>query len=193
MFKKTVNGIEITVLDRPIGTGSDWIYRILCIICGKEKKARWSNLQRGWSLKCRPCSAKAVGETLSNRCKSELAKVESAQNAIVNIVLHRAHIGTMNATTRKRAALELTREDVKDIIFKNCAYCGIEPNQTHLYYNLKFHGIDRVDSSIGYTKENCVPCCKACNRAKSDRSYEDFIQWVERIYLFNKEKFSKVA
>ena len=33
---------------------------------------------------------------------------------------------------------------------------------------LKINGIDRVDSNIGYTNENSVPCCKTCNFAKND-------------------------
>lgn len=43
------------------------------------------------------------------------------------------------------------------------------------------NGIDRVDSSKGYSAENVVPCCKICNRGKANMSKEDFIEWACRI------------
>jgi 5-methylcytosine-specific restriction endonuclease McrA len=37
-------------------------------------------------------------------------------------------------------------------------------------------GIDRVDNSIGYTPDNCVPCCTQCNRIKLDHlTYEEML------------------
>ena len=46
---------------------------------------------------------------------------------------------------------------------------------------LKINGIDRIDNNIGYTKENSVPCCEICNKAKRDMSYNDFINYLKRI------------
>lgn len=43
-------------------------------------------------------------------------------------------------------------------------------------------GLDRVDSSRGYTPDNVVPCCKTCNSAKSSLSLEEFRAWVRRVY-----------
>ena len=40
---------------------------------------------------------------------------------------------------------------------------------------------DRVDSSLGYTVSNCVPCCKYCNQAKNDRSVSEFLAHARRI------------
>ena len=41
---------------------------------------------------------------------------------------------------------------------------------------------DRVDTTKGYFKENCVPCCKMCNIMKNKFSKEDFINKVKSIY-----------
>ena len=35
-------------------------------------------------------------------------------------------------------------------------------------------GIDRVDSSKGYTEDNVVPCCWIHNKMKSDMTYGEF-------------------
>ena len=56
----------------------------------------------------------------------------------------------------------------------NCHYCGVSgPN-----------GIDRIDSSLGYSRNNCVPCCKHCNYVKGNLSMNDFQIWVKRFVTF---------
>jgi hypothetical protein len=37
------------------------------------------------------------------------------------------------------------------------------------------HGIDRVDSSGGYTSGNVVGCCARCNFVKHDRNWKEFV------------------
>lgn len=73
--------------------------------------------------------------------------------------------------------IELTKKD--------CYYCGKEPAQYLTINNKKetitYNGIDRVDNNKGYTLDNCVPCCKQCNQAKSNLSQEEFYAWRIRI------------
>ena len=47
------------------------------------------------------------------------------------------------------------------------------------------NGIDRLDSSKGYTINNCVPCCSKCNLMKSNFKKEDFLQHISKIYNFS--------
>ncbi len=42
-------------------------------------------------------------------------------------------------------------------------------------------GIDRVDNSVGYEVDNCVPCCGVCNRMKRDLTKDQFIDHVHKI------------
>lgn len=50
---------------------------------------------------------------------------------------------------------------------------------------LKCNGIDRIDSSKGYTMENSVACCKYCNTAKNTMTESEFYTWIKRVYEFN--------
>jgi len=52
-------------------------------------------------------------------------------------------------------------------------------------YVLQFHGIDRIDSNLGYCVENCTTCCASCNFAKSDLSLDNFRKWIEQLVKFN--------
>lgn len=56
-----------------------------------------------------------------------------------------------------------------------CEYCGLKEREvkevglkTQTGKALAALGIDRIDSSLGYSKENIVFCCFACNKAKGD-------------------------
>lgn len=54
---------------------------------------------------------------------------------------------------------------------KSCHYCGLPT----------IGGIDRVDSSIGYDPENCVPCCTDCNRTKFTHSPTEMVARIREI------------
>ena len=77
------------------------------------------------------------------------------------------HIYTRNARV-SGIQFDLTLEDFKNIIFKDCTYCGAKPkNVSERNRNLRLHnGIDRMDNSMGYFITNIVPCCSVCNSIK---------------------------
>lgn len=86
----------------------------------------------------------------------------------------------------------LSKEEFKKITGKNCYYCGIGPSnyirKDKRFGGYKYNGIDRVDNTIGYIKDNIVPCCKMCNIAKYNNSQEVFTDWIERAYFTLKDK-----
>lgn len=78
--------------------------------------------------------------------------------------------------------------DFKAMLFQPCHYCG-KPPEIPLKQKLRNRSIhvgyrssvDRIDNSIGYTKDNCVACCGLCNRMKSDLTPEEFIAHTRAI------------
>jgi len=48
-------------------------------------------------------------------------------------------------------------EDIQHLINSICYYCG-EASQ----------GLDRIDNSVGYTKDNVLPCCGRCNKTRGE-------------------------
>lgn len=58
------------------------------------------------------------------------------------------------------------------LIDSGCHFCGKDLSDENGYC------LDRVDSSKGYSIRNVVPCCKICNRAKSDMDVFHFRNWV---------------
>jgi len=74
----------------------------------------------------------------------------------------------------------LSKELFRELVETNCSYCGRVPFQIKSPKGANgsyIHGgIDRIDSTLGYSAENSVPCCKVCNFMKLDMTREAFIQ-----------------
>lgn len=88
---------------------------------------------------------------------------------------------------------DLTKLQFENIIEQTCFYCGERPKppQTrHESVKIKFvcNGLDRVDTTGGYTLSNVVACCFICNRAKSTLSTEDFLAWIEKVHAYQMAK-----
>jgi hypothetical protein len=87
---------------------------------------------------------------------------------------------------RSKGVFGFTKNEFQEITQQDCYYCGIKPNQEvrvqsdsgSYFYN----GIDRVDNSKGYTKENSVPCCWKCNKAKHNMTEKEFLTWISSVY-----------
>ena len=50
-----------------------------------------------------------------------------------------------------------------------------------VYFKVYHSGVDRIDSSKGYTKDNVVPCCGKCNRMKGDLPQDKWIQHLQKV------------
>jgi 5-methylcytosine-specific restriction endonuclease McrA len=145
---------------------------------------RWK-AKRGflWLCKC-ACgtTAKVLTASLNNGTSKSCGNCISAEKSIAKLIFTRYK---SEAKARKRN-FTLTLLELESLIFSNCFYCNAPPSNIkkgkrkipgHLHYN----GIDRVNSKIGYIKENCVSCCYHCNLAKSDYSLKEFLTWIKRL------------
>jgi hypothetical protein len=64
---------------------------------------------------------------------------------------------------------KLSSEEYYALRNGDCAYCHRETTSSHM------NGIDRINSNVGYVKENCTTCCHDCNMLKLISSPEEFI------------------
>lgn len=78
-------------------------------------------------------------------------------------------------------AMDLSLEEFEALANAPCRYCGASDG---------LNGVDRIDSSIGYLKENCAPCCSACNLMKNAMPVEVFLAQVIRIAEHTKARRS---
>ncbi len=95
----------------------------------------------------------------------------------------------ISSAKERNKEFALSEEQFYWLVKQNCHYCGSEPlakkRNKFGYGDYIYNGIDRVDNNIGYTFDNCVSCCKFCNKAKSTYELNEFIEWIKRVKNFN--------
>lgn len=163
-------------------------WKARCIKCGKEQIVNISNIQHRKAEKCNYCDnpnyvppkfhagARPITKTLDERSYVNYRKKMENNSA---------------DELKKTKPWELTLEQYSELIHGNCFYCGDAPSADNQWNktgkrsgeNVIFlqNGIDRIDSNKGYTKENCVSCCKKCNKMKWDLSQETFYAQIRKI------------
>lgn len=147
--------------------GKSALYECKCKLCGRIFQKNSSYLHDTKKYKSCGCENKKIGQ---------IPGIASAKDVFRNYI--------RNAKNRK-IPFEIDFESFLELSKKECFYCGVEPlqlsktsNNGEFYYN----GIDRMDNSKGYEKENIVTCCGQCNRMKMDLSYFDFINLIKKIH-----------
>ena len=88
----------------------------------------------------------------------------------------------LSNAARRRLSFELTRDQFEAIVLSACIYCGDPPSSSVVQrHTVAYTGIDRRDSTSGYTWDNSASCCKVCNRMKMSMSDGDFVRHCLRV------------
>jgi hypothetical protein len=101
------------------------------------------------------------------------------------------HTQYKNRAKSSKLEFDLTIEEFGVLLSGNCYYCNDKETSTYRFRRkvgtiteYKYNGIDRIDSSKGYTKDNCLTCCSVCNYMKLDSSIDSFMHKVKQIMEF---------
>ena len=167
---------RLTVIRRNLeecrdGRSAYWLCKCSC---GNEKTICGANLIQG--TKSCGCFAK---ELISLRGKQKhLPQGEASFNAIFYYYKRNAAI--------RNYAFALKKEEFKEFVTGKCHYCGASESNLkktrEATGNFAYNGIDRVDNTKGYNKDNCVSCCKICNRMKLTMTQKEFAKWIATAY-----------
>lgn len=127
--------------------------------CGQTRAVRLTNLRRGLVVACATCTMKAAWEK-RERANPETASLQERES-------------TYKVNARRRGLTwALSRDQFQALVRGSCRYCGEAPAL----------GVDRKDNGQGYTPDNSVSCCSACNYAKRQMPAHDFLELVRRIF-----------
>ena len=118
-------------------------------------------------VRCKDCGSSFVKNSQHDIC-SDCTKDHSYHNHSVAGKFRSYKHGAK----RRGFEWDLTLEQFHSFWYVNCHYCGDE---------IQGVGIDRVNSNLGYSEDNCVPCCQICNEMKLDYPLSDWLKQVRKI------------
>jgi hypothetical protein len=133
----------------------------ICVDCGKDYE-NFKTQHNTDSNRCVECNtSQNIQESKRNRiCNYKNDKFRNKAR------YYKAYI---NGAIKRNYEFTLNFEEFCELVVQPCYYC-------HYFKDSETNGIDRVDNSKGYTKENTVPCCENCNMIKSVYHPEFFIE-----------------
>lgn len=175
------NGRLIVVDIIPQGKGRP--AKALCLCeCGNKTEVLRTNITKIKSCGC----SQHDSNFIKKRSGSSYSK-KSHGEAMMNSFFYSYKRGA----ERRGLGFDIDMELFKEITSMNCFYCNEKPKERMVkkkdgmdMYNgsIFVNGIDREDSEIGYTKNNCLPCCSDCNFLKNKMNKDKFIELITRIY-----------
>lgn len=103
---------------------------------------------------------------LYQSCKDCISKAKTQTNRKTILWSNRARYIRAKASAKQRKKeFALTLAEYGELISKSCYYCN-DQLRTDKSRGI---GLDRIDNSIGYNKDNVLPCCGFCNEIRSDK------------------------
>lgn len=127
--------------------------------------------------------------TLSCGCivREKAGFTEDRANAIKKLLymkMKERHIKVLSDDEDTLISIESFSKRVEE----PCYYCGMRNSSFKkdraTDYILYYNGLDRIDSSIGYRKENTVVACKMCNIAKAEMTVDEFRKYLIRLHEY---------
>lgn len=121
--------------------------------------------------------------------KREMHEKNKKSDGLARIIIR----DYQNAARDSKREFKLSLEDCKSLFEQDCYYCGTPPLQEKKYSPCRqiaeetrkevflFNGIDRIDNSKGYTKENVRTSCRKCNIMKAKLSENEFYGWITKL------------
>lgn len=182
---KTYGRLTVLEFTGEINKHGEKFVKCICD-CGNEKICLLRLVRRGST---RSCGCKKLETSKEN--------IKIGQKAqITNGKWKDPLLQTQQSIFRKYSDGDITFELFLTLSQQNCFYCNALPSNRSTCYGkshgitaerLKnsyfiYNGLDRIDSSLGHTIANVVPCCANCNYAKLDRTQSDFFDWIKAVY-----------
>jgi hypothetical protein len=118
-------------------------------------------------------------------CTEGNIKSRNKQNSTIE---GRARVFLLNAkksAAKRNQEFSLTIKDIADCWNEQqeiCAYSGRK--MTLFPSQLNTVSIERINSSVGYTKDNTILVCHAVNRMKSNFEFDDFYNFCKDVAIF---------
>jgi len=124
----------------------------ICVKCGKDYEQFQTRHHKPSKL-CKRCN-----NTNLKQDNKRIGRIRNYKNEhFRNIQIY--YKDYILSAKNRNYTFGLEFNDFKTIVLSECYYCQYSKEE-------EVNGIDRLNNTIGYEKDNCVPCCEMCNMMK---------------------------
>lgn len=158
-------------------------YWVCQCICGTKIEVLGSHLTSGHTKSC-GCIVKE-SSILNIKNRKTVRGPSSGLKLAFNVYRQRSK--------KRGRTFSISIAEFNVLTSQNCFYCDKVPAQTSKGKNggldYTYNGLDRKDNDSGYTSENVVACCIACNKIKGNNlTFEEFKFISQHLKEFRKAK-----
>lgn len=146
-------------------------YNCTCNRCGNTSIVRGDHLYNSNPQSCTHCYYSLLGTKTKERYQKQRGLIgeeyeidKKARNTLLKF---------KNGASARNFEFSISDNDAIKLLMEPCYYCGESIS----------YGLDRIDSTKGYTYDNVVPCCGICNIMKNKFPLNTFMDKVNKIYL----------
>lgn len=167
----------------------------LCQLCNKEHLIRYGNLKHNRTKKCSECANNGTKHStktliIQKPKNFKILKGKTSKRWTGYEDIPGAFFARLKSCAGARnIAVEITIKDIWDKFIEQnriCALSGIDITFKAGKNNINpTASVDRINSCVGYTKDNIQLVHKCLNTMKWDLSQEEFIEWCGKVWSFN--------
>ena len=171
---------RLTVLIEDFGRNQNKLVMCKCSCdCGKIVTISRSRLMSGHTKSCGCLNIKKSTDRINTYRDSFYSKYD-----YTNGVLSSVYQYYKRNAKRRSIEFDISKDSFINKLDNKCKYCGVSNSMSKETPSgiVRYNGVDRVNSSIGYTETNTVPCCKHCNTAKASMDIAEFKEWIDRVH-----------
>jgi hypothetical protein len=175
--------LEVKEVIPSAGAGHHVKLKCVCHYCNNEKVMSAVNIKRRNSCGCQQNNSSEWKNVGPKNMPWQLPSGEAARRNL--------EYQYKRGAAKRNLEYNLTEEQFTKLVTGKCNYCGDEltnvvKGQGKTSGDFHYTGIDRVDSSKGYTEENSVSCCWMCNNMKNTTHIDEFLSHIRKICSHSK-------
>jgi hypothetical protein len=142
----------------------------ICLTCGTKMDTKTEGFKKETVQRCAECYNKLKYIEQERERKERDYNIERKQN------IQKHYNEYQRGAIKRNLEFSIKIDDFEELVNSHCYYCDE-------YNSERVIGLDRLDSSKGYSIKNIVPCCADCNMMKCNIPLDEFIKKIKKIYL----------
>jgi hypothetical protein len=157
----------------------------MCLVCGTDDPEDF--LCHNGQKRCDECTDKNPKSYKNLNLEERKEKIKAAREWAKVNQLRVKLLGARNRAKLKGIEFDLDEEFVINLYHKQngkCFYSGL-PISMDFNNEVNIFSIDRIDSNLGYLKDNICLTNKHINTMKLNLSLEEFFHFIKSIYEFS--------